>query len=258
MSAATGPATGRMDLGPMRDQLQARIDVINAEIAALEAERAELERVLAAMPEPAAPASRPRRARRARTPGGSPSGGRRPSRPSGWWRCCATGRRRAMTSPGRWGSRGRAPGSCSTCSAPGWPARPTRTTPGASAGGSRRSPPRPDRTASARAGASASRPPGWDAERYPHQRNLGEAASGGRPCERTRLGPVRQLRVNRASLCWLPETAASRYERTSATGADPGARSGTTSRTAAQILVLDGSGSVRLALACPHEQHLAP
>jgi hypothetical protein len=42
-----------MDLGPMRDQLQARIDVINAEIVALEAERAELERVLGAMPEPA-------------------------------------------------------------------------------------------------------------------------------------------------------------------------------------------------------------
>jgi hypothetical protein len=54
MSAATGPAAGRMDLGPMREQLQARIDVINAEIVALEAERAELERVLGAMPEPAA------------------------------------------------------------------------------------------------------------------------------------------------------------------------------------------------------------
>ena len=52
MSAATGPAAGRMDLGPMRDQLQARIDVINAEIVALEAERAELGRVLGAMPEP--------------------------------------------------------------------------------------------------------------------------------------------------------------------------------------------------------------
>src|ERR671914_717262 len=53
MSAATGPTAGRMDLGPMRDQLRARIDVIDAEIVALEAERAELERVLGAMPEPA-------------------------------------------------------------------------------------------------------------------------------------------------------------------------------------------------------------
>ena len=53
MSAATGPTAGRMDLGPMRDQLRARIDVINAEIVALEAERTELERVLGAMPVPA-------------------------------------------------------------------------------------------------------------------------------------------------------------------------------------------------------------
>ena len=60
MSAVTGPAAGRMDLGPMRDQLQARIDVINAEIAALEAERAELEHVLGAMPQPAAAPERPR------------------------------------------------------------------------------------------------------------------------------------------------------------------------------------------------------
>jgi hypothetical protein len=56
MSAATGPAAGRMDLGPMRDELEARIDVINAEISALEAERAELDRVLGAMPQPEAPA----------------------------------------------------------------------------------------------------------------------------------------------------------------------------------------------------------
>jgi hypothetical protein len=62
MSAATGPAAGRMDLGPMRDQLQARIDVIKAEIAALDAERAELEHVLGAMPQPAAASERPRRA----------------------------------------------------------------------------------------------------------------------------------------------------------------------------------------------------
>jgi hypothetical protein len=60
MSAATGPAAGRMDLGPMRDQLQARIDVIEAEIAALEAERAELELVLGAMPSPAAAPERRR------------------------------------------------------------------------------------------------------------------------------------------------------------------------------------------------------
>jgi len=59
-----------MDLGPMRDQLQARIDVINAEIAALEAERAELEHVLDALPPPAAaperlPTATPRRRERA-------------------------------------------------------------------------------------------------------------------------------------------------------------------------------------------------
>jgi hypothetical protein len=63
MSAATRPATGRMDLGPMRDQLQARIEVIKAEIAALEAERAELERVLGAMPPPVAAPERPPSAR---------------------------------------------------------------------------------------------------------------------------------------------------------------------------------------------------
>jgi hypothetical protein len=212
MSAATGPAADRMDLGPMRDQLRARIDVIKAEIAALEAERAELERVLAAMPRragAAAPAGRPRRGRRARARGGSPPGGRRRNRPSGWRRCCGTCRRRAMTSPGRSGSRRRAPGNCSTCSAPGWPARPTRTTPGASAGGSRRSPPRPDRTASARAAASAFTPPGWDARRDPHQRN--RRGRLGRPsvrmdasCSRTAGYGSTRLRLR-----WLPETAAS-------------------------------------------------
>jgi hypothetical protein len=62
MSAATGLAAGRMDLGPMRDQLQARIDVIEAEIAALEAERAELEQVLGVMPQRAAAPQRPRTA----------------------------------------------------------------------------------------------------------------------------------------------------------------------------------------------------
>ena len=72
MSAVTGPAAGRMDLGPMRDQLQARIDVINAEIAALEAERAELERVLSAMPQPAAAPERPRAGAR-RVTGGRPT-----------------------------------------------------------------------------------------------------------------------------------------------------------------------------------------
>src|SRR5215216_8138426 len=108
MSAATGPAAGRMDLGPMRDQLQARIDVINAEIAALEAERAELEHVLEALPPPAAAPERlrtatPRRRERAAASGRGRS--RRPSRPSGLWRCCATAQRGAMTWPGRWGSR---------------------------------------------------------------------------------------------------------------------------------------------------------
>jgi hypothetical protein len=71
MTAATGPTAGRMDLGPMRDQLRARIDVINAEIVALEAERAELERVLGAMPEPAgAPERAATRRRRERAASG--------------------------------------------------------------------------------------------------------------------------------------------------------------------------------------------
>jgi hypothetical protein len=70
MSAATGPAAGRMDLAPMRDQLEARIEVIKAEIAALEGERAELERVLGAMPAPARPAAAtPRRRQRGRSRG---------------------------------------------------------------------------------------------------------------------------------------------------------------------------------------------
>jgi hypothetical protein len=63
MSALTGPAAGRMDLEPMREQLQARIDAIKTEVKALEAERAELERVLGAMPRSAAARERPRAAR---------------------------------------------------------------------------------------------------------------------------------------------------------------------------------------------------
>jgi hypothetical protein len=78
MSAATGPAAGRMDLGPMRDQLQARIDVIKAEVAALEAERAELEHVLGAMPPPAAaPASGRGRSRRSASARPTRAGARR-------------------------------------------------------------------------------------------------------------------------------------------------------------------------------------
>jgi hypothetical protein len=67
MSVVTGPAVGRMYLGPIRDQLQTRIDVIKAEVEALQAERTELERVLGAMPRPAA--ATPRRRRRAATSG---------------------------------------------------------------------------------------------------------------------------------------------------------------------------------------------
>jgi len=81
MSAVTGPAVGRMDFGPMRDQLRARIDAIKTDMEALEAERTELERVLGAMPRPAAPA--PRRQRRAAA-GGDGRARRRPSaRPAG-------------------------------------------------------------------------------------------------------------------------------------------------------------------------------
>jgi hypothetical protein len=70
-------------LGPMRDQLQARIDVINAEIAALEAERAELEHVLGAMPQPAAAPERPSAARPRRRERAAASGdGRSRRRPS--------------------------------------------------------------------------------------------------------------------------------------------------------------------------------
>src|SRR5215218_4635596 len=88
MSAVTGPAAGRMDLGPMRDQLQARIDVIKAEVRGLEAERAELERVLAAMPQPAAareraPAATPRRRGRAAPSGDGRSGRRRAAQRAG-------------------------------------------------------------------------------------------------------------------------------------------------------------------------------
>jgi hypothetical protein len=82
MSAATGPAAGRMDLGPMRDQLQARIEVIEAEIAALEAERAELERVLGAMPSPAAVPER-RRAGARRVTVGRPTADGRAGRAAG-------------------------------------------------------------------------------------------------------------------------------------------------------------------------------
>ena len=78
MSAVPGPAVGRMDLGPMRDQLQARIEVIKAEVEALEAERTELERVLGAMPRPAA--ATPRRRQRAATSGDGRAR-RRPSAP---------------------------------------------------------------------------------------------------------------------------------------------------------------------------------
>jgi hypothetical protein len=78
MSAVPGPAVGRMDLGPMRDQLQARINVIKAEVEALEAERTELERVLGAMPRPAA--ATPRRRQRAATSGDGRAR-RRPSAP---------------------------------------------------------------------------------------------------------------------------------------------------------------------------------
>ena len=76
MNAVPGPAVRRMDLGPMRDQLQARIEVIKAEVEALEAERAELERMLGAMPPPAA--ATPRRRQRAAT-SGDRRGRRRPS-----------------------------------------------------------------------------------------------------------------------------------------------------------------------------------
>jgi hypothetical protein len=81
MSAMTGPAVGRMDLGPMRDQLQARIEVIKAEVEALEAERTELERVLGAMPRPAA--ATPRRRRRAAARGDGRARRRRSARPAG-------------------------------------------------------------------------------------------------------------------------------------------------------------------------------
>ena len=78
MSAVTGPAVGRMDLGPMRDQLRARIDAIKTEMEALEAERTELERVLGAMPRPAA--ATPRRRQRAAASGDGRAR-RRPSAP---------------------------------------------------------------------------------------------------------------------------------------------------------------------------------
>jgi hypothetical protein len=81
MSAVTGPAVRGMDLGPMRDQLQARIDVIKAEVEALEAERIELERVLGAMPRPAA--ATPRRRQRAATSGGGRARRRRSAPPAG-------------------------------------------------------------------------------------------------------------------------------------------------------------------------------
>jgi hypothetical protein len=77
MSAVTGPAAGRMDLGPIRDQLQARIEVIKAEVEALEAERTELERVLGAMPRPAS--ATPRRRQRAATSGDGPARRRPPA-----------------------------------------------------------------------------------------------------------------------------------------------------------------------------------
>jgi hypothetical protein len=77
-----------MDLGPMRDQLQARIDVIKAEVAALESERAELEHVLGAMPQPPAAPERPRPARprrreRAAASGEGRSRRRASARPAG-------------------------------------------------------------------------------------------------------------------------------------------------------------------------------
>jgi hypothetical protein len=80
MSAVTGPAAGRMDLGPMREQLRARIDVIKTEIETLEAERSELERVLGAMPRLAA--ATPRRRQRAAASGDGRAR-RRPSAPAG-------------------------------------------------------------------------------------------------------------------------------------------------------------------------------
>jgi hypothetical protein len=88
MSTATGPARSRMDLGPIREQLQARIDVINAELTALEAERGELEHVLGAMPQPAAApersrAARPRRRQRAAASGDGRSRRRASTRPAG-------------------------------------------------------------------------------------------------------------------------------------------------------------------------------
>jgi hypothetical protein len=81
MSAVTGPAAGRIDLGPMRDQLQARIDVIKAEVEALEAERTELERVLGAMPPPAA--ATPRRRQRAAASGDRRARRRPSAQPAG-------------------------------------------------------------------------------------------------------------------------------------------------------------------------------
>jgi hypothetical protein len=81
MSAVTGPAVGRMDLGPMRDQLRARIEAIKAEVEALEAERTELERVLGAMPRPAA--ATPRRRRRAAARGDGRARRRRSAQPAG-------------------------------------------------------------------------------------------------------------------------------------------------------------------------------
>jgi hypothetical protein len=67
-----------MDFGPMRDQLQARIDAIKTEMGALEAERTELERVLDALPRPTAVTSR-RRQRAAAS--GDGRARRRPSTP---------------------------------------------------------------------------------------------------------------------------------------------------------------------------------
>jgi hypothetical protein len=81
MSAVTGPAVRRMDLGPMRDQLRARIEVIKAEVEALEAERTELERVLGAMPRPAA--ATPRRRQRAATSGDGRARRRRSAQAAG-------------------------------------------------------------------------------------------------------------------------------------------------------------------------------
>lgn len=99
MSAVTGPAAGRMDLGPMREQLQARIDAIKAEVAALEAERAELEHVLGAMPQPPAAPGRPRpatprRRERAAASGEGRSRRRASERPAG-----AAARRRTVGRP---------------------------------------------------------------------------------------------------------------------------------------------------------------